>query len=36
MPDTKHHNSALVFHFDLYGERSEKYDFLNRKIDVPE
>ncbi len=41
-----HHNLATVFHYDLWGSRQEKYDFLNQsnleslqwtklKIDIP-
>jgi len=31
MPESRKPNTAHVFHFDLYGKREEKYDFLNRE-----
>lgn len=31
MPDQNNSKPAQVFHFDLYGKREEKYDFLNQQ-----
>ena len=31
MPESKKSKPAQVFHFDLYGKREEKYDFLNQQ-----